>query len=247
MAAKSLSDLRKLPRNQLLKINKDDIIESIIAAGEAKDELAHISKRFDEIMDEMKTLKDMITSPDSQINKNYAELKSRVDKQAEIMAKQQRFLEALDRKEREANVVILGVPDEQEALDGTVTDQDKIKKIWSKMGVEGVVGTHRRLGVGGGAGTRRRPVLFTLADKTQRTCILDNANRLKTSGDNYSRIYVKKDVHPSVRNEWRRLREAETSEKARPENVGCDIRLDTRERKLYRDTVVIDSWNPQFF
>ncbi len=94
---------------------------------------------------------------------------------------------------------------------------------------------------------RRRPILLTLADRNQRICILDNANRLKNSGDNYSRIYIKKDVHPSVRNEWRRLRDAETAEKARPENVGCNIRLDTRERKLYKDLVVIDSWNPQSF
>ena len=253
MATKQLSELRNLPCSQLFKINKDDIIDSILASGEENDELAKINKRFDEVMNEMQTLKNMITSPDSQINKNYTELKSRVDKQAEIISKQQHFLEVLDRKEREANVVILGVPEEHEALDGAVTDQEKINKICSKIGVDGVVGTHRRLGVGGGALSggavlpRRRPILLTLADRNQRICILDNANRLKGSGDNYSRIYIKKDVHPSVRKEWRRLRDAETAERARPENVGCDIRLDTRERKLYKDLVVIDSWNPQFF
>ena len=58
---------------------------------------------------------------------------------------------------------------------------------------------------------------------------------------------MKKDVHPSVRNEWKRLRDAERTEKDRPENVGCVIRLDVRERKLYRDDVVIDKWNPLFF
>ncbi len=107
MSIKQLSELRKLPRNQLIKINKDDIIDSILAAGEENDELAKINKRFDEVMNEMQTMKTMITSPDSQINKNYAELKSRVDKQAEIISKQQHFLEMLDRKEREANFVYL--------------------------------------------------------------------------------------------------------------------------------------------
>ena len=36
----------------------------------------------------------------------------------------------------------------------------------------------------------------------------------------------------------------EAAEKARPENVGSVIRLNTRERKVYRDNVVIDSWQP---
>lgn len=115
------------------------------------------------------------------------------------------------------------------------------------MGVGGVSGNHRRLDDSTSLGTRRRPILFALAGKALRSTILDNAKRLKTSGDNYNKIYVKKDVHPSVRREWRRLREAETIQKARPENAGCTGRLDTREQKLYRDADVIDSWNPQFF
>lgn len=71
---------------------------------------------------------------------------------------------------------------------------------------------------------------------------------MKQAADEYSKIYVKKDVHPSVRKEWSRLRDAEKAEKERPENaVGCEIRLDTQERKLYKDGVVIDGWNQQFF
>lgn len=253
MGSRQLSDLRKLQRNQLLKINKEELIDTIISSTDETDALDKITKRLDEVMEEMKMLKNMITSPDSQINKKYTELKSQIDKQAEILTKQQQFLEILDRKEREPNIVILGVPDNNEALDGVVTDEEKIAKIWSKVGMVGVVGTHRRLGGSerrSGAGAqapKRRPILFTLDNKHQRSDILQNAPHLKNAGDNYNKIYIKKDTHPSVRAEWRRLREAETREKARPENVGCTIRLDTRERKLYKDTVVIDSWNPQFF
>ena len=57
---------------------------------------------------------------------------------------------------------------------------------------------------------------------------------------------MKKDVHPGVRTEWQRLREAEMKEKDRPENVGYDIHFDARQRKLFRNGEVIDSWNPQF-
>ena len=136
-------------------------------------------------------------------------------------------------------------------MDSAVTDQQKISKIWLTIGVEGIEGTFCRLGVsgntGGGSPCRNRPILFTLADKSQRSLILDNTNRLKNLGDNYKKICVKKDIHPSVRKEWRRLRDAEAIEKARLENVGCAICLDTHECKLYRDAIVIDSWDPHFF
>ena len=63
---------------------------------------------------------------------------------------------------------------------------------------------------------------------------------MKASGDNYNRIYTKEDVHPSVRKDWRRLREVEAAEKEKKTgNVGCDIYLDPRERKVYQDNTVI--------
>ena len=33
--------------------------------------------------------------------------------------------------------------------------------------------------------------------------VLDKAKTLKSLCDAYSRIYIKKDVHPSIRNEWK--------------------------------------------
>ena len=174
-----------------------------------------------------------------------------MDKQSDIIAKQQLYLESLDRKEREANLVILGVPDEHESLDGAVSDEDKLQRIWSKVGVRNVVGTHRRLGkrtdTTDTSARRCRPILLTLQDKMLRGNILDQAKNLKTSGDVYKKIYVKKDIHPAVRKEWQRLRDVERTEKERPDNEGCVIRLDTRERKLYRDGQVIDSWSPLVF
>ena len=88
--------------------------------------------------------------------------------------------------------------------------------------------------------------MVTVASREAREKILGKASTLKQAGGDFSRIYIKKDVHPSIRLEWRRLREVEKKEKERPENSGCVIRLDTQERKLYRDGVVIDQWS-QFF
>ncbi len=241
----------QLQRSQLTRKNKEELIEMILASGEDGTALANINKRMDDVVKAVDALKNIITAQNTMANKNYEELKAQVDKQAEIIAKQQHYLEYLDRKEREGNVVILGVPDEQESMDGAVTDEEKLDKIWTAVGVGSVAGTHRRLGGGlsqasGGVRLRARPILLTLADKNQRGTILNNAKRLKTFGDNYSRIYIKKDVHPSVRKEWRRLREVEAAEKVKPENVGCAIRLDPRERKVYKDNTVIDTWNAQF-
>ena len=60
-------------------------------------------------------------------------------------------------------------------------------------------------------------------------------------------VCIKKDVHPSMRAEWRRLRDTEKTEKERPENVGCNIYLNTRERQLYKDGEVIDKWSVMGF
>lgn len=137
----------------------------------------------------------------------------------------------LDRRDREMNVVVLGLPEEGEALDGATTDTDKLNRLWEKIGVGNVQCPSRRLGVMADGQRRNRPLLLTIRDRETRSQVLAGAKHLKTSGERYSKIYVKKDVHPGVRKEWRRLREAEEREKERPENAGCNIRLNTKERK----------------
>ena len=202
---KQPGDERALQRSQLTRKNKEELIDMILASGEDGTTLANTNKRMDDIVNAVDALKDTITSQNNVAQRNYEELTARVDKQAEIIAKQQQYLEYLDRKECEGNVVILGVPDEQVSLDGAITDE-KLNKIWTAVGVGGVAGVHRRLGGGTsqastGAPPRARPILLTLADKSQRATILNNASRLKDSGDNFNQIYIKKDVHPSVKKE----------------------------------------------
>lgn len=132
------------------------------------------------------------------------------------------------------------------SLEGETSDLGKLQKVLSKIGEVPEVKSCRRLGRGE-AGARKRPILVTLSSREARDRVLGGTRRLKEAGAPYERIFVKKDVHPSVRNEWKRLRDVEAAEKARPENVGCVVRLDTRERKVYRDNVLIDSWQPAPF
>ena len=184
-------------------------------------------------------------------------MQCQIDKQAAIIGKQQNYLEMLDRKERERNLVFLGIPEEPEVLEEATTDDEKVRKILDlvRISLNGVL-SQRRLGrsdnnqaINGEAGPRRknRPILVIVKSKAERDNILDKAKALKNAGDVYRRIFIKKDVHPSVRNEWQRLRNVEKEEKERPENVGCVVYLDARQRKVFRDGVVIDSWNPHFF
>ncbi len=137
-------------------------------------------------------------------------------------------------------------------LDGATTDDRKIRKIWEEIGATNEVRAVRRLGnrnseANTGRDRRPRVMLVTVASLEDRDDVLDKAKRLKDGTDTYKKIYTKKDVHPSVREMWRRLREAEKKEKEQPENVGCNIYLNSLERKLYKDGVVIDGWSVQFF
>ena len=89
---------------------------------------------------------------------------------------------------------------------------------------------------------KKRPILVEVDSKEICDGILRKASKLKKRGAAYWRIYITKDAHPSVRNECKRLRDAENF-KNRPDNVGCVIRLVTEGKMLYRDDVVIDDWS----
>ena len=138
------------------------------------------------------------------------------------------------------------MPEESEALDGANNDSEKLDRLWSKIGETGTRISHKRLG-NSVQENKKRPILVITRSREDSDSVLEKAKILKEAGEGYKTIYIKKDVHPAVRKEWNRLRDAERNEKIRPENQGCVIRLDTRERKLYRDDVVIDSWNPHPF
>lgn len=224
-----------MQRNQLTRLTKEDLIECILAAPEPNDgQLQELTDKLHALVTEVAELRRAVTAPDSSVNKRFGELQAQVNKQAEVIAAQQRYLEAIDRKEREKNLVITGVPDEHEALQSVTSEEDKLKKIWLEMGVNEEIQSYWRLGTRGDD-SRRRAILVTITSRETRDKILAKASTLKQSAGEFSRIYVKKDVHPSIRKEWRRLHDAEKVEKERPENSGCVIRLDTRERKLYRD------------
>ena len=64
--AKQISELRSMPRYQLNRINKDELVESILASNE-EEGLANIVKKLNDVMTELESLKSLVTSPDSRL------------------------------------------------------------------------------------------------------------------------------------------------------------------------------------
>lgn len=92
--------------------------------------------------------------------------------------------------------------------------------------------SHRRLGRRDDDRSSRRAILVTLAGKSMRDDSLETTNQLRNGGGDYSKICIKKDVHPSSRKGWKRLHHAERVEYERPENAGCVVRLDALGEKI---------------
>lgn len=244
-ATRSLVELCKLQRTQLKSINKDDLIDAIMSAGDGDVAVgSRLEEQLTTIARELTELRQTITSSERSVDKRLAEMQEKIDKQAAIIMQQQLFLENIDRKERERNLVVLGVPDDHEGLDGATSDEAKLQKIWAVIDDSTVIRSHRRLGQ---HNSRKRPILVVVESKDERDNVLGKTRKLKDQGAPYDKIYIKKDVHPAVRREWKRLHDAKKTETERPENQGCNIHLDTKERKLYRNGVEIDKWNLHHF
>lgn len=152
-----------MQRNQLTRLTKKELIESIMAPPEPSEGLMlKLTSKLNDLVKEMGVLSSVVTAPDSSINKRFDDLQSQVNKQAQIIASQQHFLEMLDKKEREKNLILTGVPDGNEALESGTSDEVKLRKVWSKVGITEEIKEYRRLG-NRGDNNRRRPILVTVA------------------------------------------------------------------------------------
>ena len=194
------------------------------------------------------SLTDYQDSTTKQIEESKKQLSNQAEgnaKQNEVIAKQQKYLEQIDRKERECSIVILGVPEDGTPLDDANNDFDKVKKIWDAAGITTEMKSLRRLGRPDT--DKKRPILVVVPSRGDRDSTLEKAKELNKAGEVYKYIYIKKDIHPSVREEWKRLHEVVKKENERSANEGCTITFNIRERKVYKDNVVIDQWNLQGF
>ena len=131
--------------------------------------------------------------------------------------------------------------------DASIPISDAIGEIFSAIGCGSIVPVKvTRLGELKEGTNRPRPILVTLNNVSERTEILEHAKRLKGADERFSKIYLKKDLHPDVRKEWKRLRDALRTEKAKAGNVSAKIFLDYNQGVLKRDDTVIDRYKSPF-
>lgn len=171
------------------------------------------------------------------------DLKAQMKQQGEVLKQQQMFLEKIDSKERRNNLIITGIPE----AGGTGSDLSKVKKIFETLGgniTDGsIITSTKRLGIE--AADRARPILVVVTSMAMRNRIVD-ASRSCTHAS-MNGIRIKKDAHPAVRAEWKRLFETKEAEERKPENVDRNIVLNIKKRQVTCDGQVIDSWCHQLF
>ena len=125
--SRSLAELRRKPNTQTKAIKKDELIDSILSAEDVDVEsVAHLEEKLATIATELGKIKRSIASSETATHKMIMEMEQTIDKQANIIMQQQLFL---DRKNRETNLVVLEVPDDQIALYGASSDESKLVKI----------------------------------------------------------------------------------------------------------------------
>ena len=100
-------------------------------------------------------------------------------------------MEQLDSRDRDCNLIITGVPEEE------AFDIGKCRKILEVIGDTDVPLDTTRLGKAEAG--RNRPILAKVPSKAARDKILENTRELRAAGPAYRRIYVKKDLHPAIR------------------------------------------------
>ena len=89
-------------------------------------------------------------------------------------------------------------------MEGATNDEDKCGRVLQALGVPEVPVTLQRLGTE--VQGRQRPILARTPNKRARDFVLQNTRALKDAGPTYMRVYVKKDIHPAIRREWKRLK-----------------------------------------
>ena len=118
--------------------------------------------------------------------------------------------------------------------------------MWEAIGETASIQSHQRLGKP--QTDRSRPILVHVTTREHRDSAVGKARKLKDdTREPFQKIFVKRDTHPAVRREWGRLRSVLRTEQTRAENAGVRVYLDTKERKIYRDGIAIDSWSLQNF
>ena len=132
--AENLVDLLKLTRSQMNSYKKEEILNVLEAASASgvsgnNIDISGLNDSIKTLTNEIKGLQASLSVYKTETDKQINEMKDQLSKQNDIIAKQQLYLEKIDLKERECNLVISGVPENNEALCGATSDNNKLNKV----------------------------------------------------------------------------------------------------------------------
>jgi len=199
-------------------------------------EVRGLKMERDEMRVEMVELRKELKEERETMKEERKALQTELRQQAETMKLQQAFMERLDQKERACNVIVTG-------LEEGGNDEERVKDIIATVEPTVVIEIKSFKRLGQQDAEKVRPLLVTLASNEIRNNLVEKARVHRGLGQ----MRMKKDSHPAVRAEWRRLFEVMEKEKAKAENVGHNIRVDIKKRQVLLNEQVIDSWKTNIF
>ena len=217
--------------------------------GRPQGDIRALEMKMDILLQEFQQFNDVHKT----INQSMKKLEDENKLLRESLMQHQRYLEALEAEKRAQNVVLLGIPETNMTVrnnDGTLVDiaddNEKIKLVLKVMQRENIhIKQFQRQGEASNG--RNRVILAQLNSRNDRDLLLQASSALKSAGDNFVKIFVKKDVHPMVRKEFNRLRDVERREKEKPENQGLQVHYNAARREVTVDGRVIDQFHSMFF
>ena len=143
---------------------------------------------------------------------NLKEKESKIEAMTQVIVNMQSSLNAIDASKRNTNIIISGLPEQNIELGNGETltnDEEKVKSLFNEMDVPGdTVDTDEELEIsriGTQKGNSIRLVKVNLKSKSKRDAVLEKSSTLKQKTAPWSKIYVKKDLHPVYTKENQRL------------------------------------------
>ena len=163
----------------------------------------------------------------------------------ETLEYHQHFIEQVDNHTRRKNLIFHGIPECKSAELGA-NDVEKVKTVIKETGHSDIGNfTTMRLGQNADQQDKHRPILVKVDNHETQKTLLMKAKQLRYK-TGFSRIYIKKDLHYTVRREISRLKKREMEEKNDPGNIDADIKMDWKDRILKVNGMYIDRFKPSF-
>ena len=252
----SIDNLKQMKKGPLLDAALDLLTELTGKSDSSGDTREDALAVLIDIRTEMRLMREDINTYKRVTDKKISDLEEKNDYLTGAMMQHQRFLESLDARQRHGNLILTGLSEHSPLVDGHISvddDSGKMDLILEKIGAPDVIiESVQRLGkpptgTSGVGEPRSRALKVKLSRAMDQKQVLDKAKKLKEAGDTFAKIFIKRDMHPQVRREMNRIRQAEKAEKDKAENTGRTVFYDPDLRTLSVDNVIIDRFKPVFF